>query len=124
MDASILISHSDKELAAGTFKHTYGHRPDPIIPEGTHRSVEPAPIRRDSRATSVRPTPNQDQKQRPRLPESISEQNLPPLLMIKANDIVLEALCSLGISKMTRPEDVEFLCGVKPACSGYNIDKL
>ncbi|MGH3906149.1 MAG: IS1380 family transposase [Pseudonocardiaceae bacterium] len=25
MDASILISHSDKELAAGTFKHTYGH---------------------------------------------------------------------------------------------------
>jgi len=27
MDASILISHSDKELAAGTFKHTYGHHP-------------------------------------------------------------------------------------------------
>jgi len=45
--------------------------------------------------------------------------------MIKTNDIVLEALCSLGIStKMTRPENVEFLYGVKPACSGYNIDKL
>jgi hypothetical protein len=27
MDASILISHSDKEQAAGTFKHTYGHHP-------------------------------------------------------------------------------------------------
>jgi DDE family transposase len=27
MDASILISHSDKELAAGTFKHTWGHHP-------------------------------------------------------------------------------------------------
>ena len=25
MDASILIAHSDKELAAGTFKHTWGH---------------------------------------------------------------------------------------------------
>ena len=25
MDASILISHSDKEQAAGTFKHTFGH---------------------------------------------------------------------------------------------------
>ncbi|MCA1671377.1 MAG: IS1380 family transposase [Actinobacteria bacterium] len=25
MDAAILISHSDKEQAAGTFKHTYGH---------------------------------------------------------------------------------------------------
>jgi hypothetical protein len=27
MDASILISHSDKEQAAGTFKRTYGHHP-------------------------------------------------------------------------------------------------
>lgn len=27
MDASILISHSDKEQAAGTFTHTYGHHP-------------------------------------------------------------------------------------------------
>ncbi|MGH3844875.1 MAG: IS1380 family transposase [Pseudonocardiaceae bacterium] len=27
MDASILISHSDKEQATGTFKHTYGHHP-------------------------------------------------------------------------------------------------
>ncbi len=27
MDASILISHSDKEQAAGTFKHTWGHHP-------------------------------------------------------------------------------------------------
>ncbi|MGH3977071.1 MAG: IS1380 family transposase [Pseudonocardiaceae bacterium] len=27
MDASILISHSDKEQAAGTFKHTFGHHP-------------------------------------------------------------------------------------------------
>jgi hypothetical protein len=27
MDATILISHSDKEQAAGTFKHTYGHHP-------------------------------------------------------------------------------------------------
>ena len=27
MDASILISHRDKEHAAGTFKHTYGHHP-------------------------------------------------------------------------------------------------
>ncbi|MDQ4033772.1 MAG: IS1380 family transposase, partial [Actinomycetota bacterium] len=27
MDASILVSHSDKELAAGTFKHTWGHHP-------------------------------------------------------------------------------------------------
>ena len=26
-DASILICHSDKEQAAGTFKHTYGHHP-------------------------------------------------------------------------------------------------
>jgi hypothetical protein len=27
MDASILISHSDKEQAPGTFKHTWGHHP-------------------------------------------------------------------------------------------------
>jgi len=27
MDAAILISHSDKEQAAGTFKHAYGHHP-------------------------------------------------------------------------------------------------
>jgi hypothetical protein len=27
MDASILIAHSDKEQAAGTFKRTYGHHP-------------------------------------------------------------------------------------------------
>jgi S-DNA-T family DNA segregation ATPase FtsK/SpoIIIE len=38
------------------------------------------------------------------------------------NDIVLESLCSLDISKMTRPEDIELLYGVKPARAGYNID--
>jgi Transposase DDE domain group 1 len=27
MDAAIVISHSDKQAAAGTFKHTYGHHP-------------------------------------------------------------------------------------------------
>ena len=38
------------------------------------------------------------------------------------NDIVLEALCSLGIPKMTSPENIELLYGVKPARAGYNID--
>lgn len=38
------------------------------------------------------------------------------------NDIVLEALCSLGIAKMNKPEDIELLYGVKPTRAGYNID--
>lgn len=38
------------------------------------------------------------------------------------NDVVLEALCSLGISKMSTPDDIELLYGVKPTRAGYNID--
>lgn len=37
-------------------------------------------------------------------------------------DIVREALCSLGIPKMTRPEDIQLLFPVKPNRSGYLID--
>jgi S-DNA-T family DNA segregation ATPase FtsK/SpoIIIE len=37
-------------------------------------------------------------------------------------DIVLRALCSLGIGKMTKPEDIELLYGVKPTRAGYHID--
>ncbi len=36
--------------------------------------------------------------------------------------VVLEALCSLGIPKMTKPEQIELLYPVKPARSGYLID--
>lgn len=39
MDASILISHSDKELAAGTFKHTYGHHPLTVWCDNTGESL-------------------------------------------------------------------------------------
>lgn len=38
------------------------------------------------------------------------------------NDLVLDALCSLGIAKMNDPADIELLYGVKPTRAGYNID--
>ncbi|MGH8965270.1 MAG: hypothetical protein ACRDXB_08065, partial [Actinomycetes bacterium] len=38
------------------------------------------------------------------------------------NDIVLEALCSLGIPKMTDPAQIQLLYGVKPSRAGYHID--
>jgi DNA segregation ATPase FtsK/SpoIIIE, S-DNA-T family len=38
------------------------------------------------------------------------------------NDLVLDALCSLGIAKMNDPVDIELLYGVKPTRAGYNID--
>jgi DNA segregation ATPase FtsK/SpoIIIE, S-DNA-T family len=38
------------------------------------------------------------------------------------NDVVLEALCSLGIAKMNTADDIELLYGVKPTRAGYNID--
>lgn len=40
------------------------------------------------------------------------------------NSLVLEALCSLGIPKMTRPEQIELLYPVKPARYGYHIDLI
>jgi len=39
MDASILISHSDKEQATGTFKHTYGHHPLTVWCDNTGESL-------------------------------------------------------------------------------------
>lgn len=38
------------------------------------------------------------------------------------NDLVLDALCSIGIPKMTDPAGIELTYGVKPTRSGYNID--
>lgn len=38
------------------------------------------------------------------------------------NDIIVRGLCSLGIARMTKPEEIELLYGVKPARAGYNID--
>jgi S-DNA-T family DNA segregation ATPase FtsK/SpoIIIE len=40
------------------------------------------------------------------------------------NSLVLEALCSLGIPKMTKPEQIELLYPVKPARYGYHIDLI
>jgi DNA segregation ATPase FtsK/SpoIIIE, S-DNA-T family len=40
------------------------------------------------------------------------------------NSLVLEALCSLGIQKMTRPDQIELLYPVKPARAGYHIDLI
>jgi DNA segregation ATPase FtsK/SpoIIIE, S-DNA-T family len=37
-------------------------------------------------------------------------------------DVVREALCSLGIAKMTKPEDIQLLYPVKPTRAGYVID--
>jgi S-DNA-T family DNA segregation ATPase FtsK/SpoIIIE len=37
-------------------------------------------------------------------------------------DVVFEALCSLGIPKMTKPEDIQLLFAVKPSRAGYIID--
>jgi S-DNA-T family DNA segregation ATPase FtsK/SpoIIIE len=40
------------------------------------------------------------------------------------NSLVLEALCSLGIPKMTRPDQIELLYPVKPSRAGYHIDLI
>ncbi len=40
------------------------------------------------------------------------------------NSLVLEALCSLGIPKMTKPDQIELLYPVKPARAGYHIDLI
>ncbi len=37
-------------------------------------------------------------------------------------DVVREALCSLGIAKMTKPEDIQLLYPVRPTRAGYVID--
>jgi S-DNA-T family DNA segregation ATPase FtsK/SpoIIIE len=37
-------------------------------------------------------------------------------------DVVFEALCSLGIPKMTKPQDLQLLYAVKPSRAGYIID--
>ena len=35
---------------------------------------------------------------------------------------MFKALCSLGIPKMTKPQDLQLLYAVKPSAAGYVID--
>lgn len=57
-------------------------------------------------------------KARPLIPAATSAYGGVPL----TNDVVLDALCSLAIAGMTKPEQITLLYGVKPTRAGYNLD--
>ena len=59
---------------------------------------------------------------RPRDKPLLVGEAAPPGEVPLTADTVREALCSLGIPKMTRPEDIQLLFAVKPSRAGYIID--
>lgn len=50
MGASLVIAHSDKELAAGTYKGTWGHHPLMVWCENTFESLTQRRLQHDSRS--------------------------------------------------------------------------